>query len=174
MEKHDKVQTVNPKTGDIKDGYFVYVAYPKAKIRNTRWMMTFQDSLKLIAMDEDLTGQTFRVLMLLMSHLEFENYITIKQVEVAKELKMYKQDVSKAVKMLVDKSIILKVKEGTTTGYKLNPYYGWKGKVENMDKEKGRVLQQEVVEIDKAREILRPAPKMTTDTSGIEPDEVPY
>jgi hypothetical protein len=42
------------------------------------------------------------------------------------------------MKLLVNKEIILKVKEGTTTGYKLNSTYGWKAKVENMEKAKAR------------------------------------
>jgi predicted transcriptional regulator len=151
MKSTDTVQTVDAKTGEIKDGYFVYVAYPKSKIKNQRWMMTFQDSLEVIAMDDDMSGQTFRVLMLLMSNLEFENYITIKQVAIAEKLKMYKPDVSKAMKLLVNKGIILKIKDGSTTGYKLNPTYGWKGKVENMEKEKERIEKNKIIDFQSAR-----------------------
>jgi predicted transcriptional regulator len=140
MNKDDKVQTVNRKTGEKKEGYFVYIAYPKPKITGNRWVMTFQDSLEIIATDEDMTGQTLKVMLLLMGNLEFENYITIKQVTIAEKLKMYKPDVSKAMKLLVAKGIILKVKDGTTTAYKLNPHYGWKGKVVNRDKEIKRIV----------------------------------
>lgn len=140
MNKDDKIQTVNKNTGEKKDGYFVYIAYPKQKITGNRWMMTFQDSLEMIATDEDMTGQTLKVMLLLMSNLEFENYITIKQVTIAEKLKINKSDVSKAMKLLVNKGIILKVKEGSTSGYKLNPHYGWKGKVENRNKEINRIV----------------------------------
>jgi hypothetical protein len=153
MNKDDKVQTVNRKTGEKKEGYFVYIAYPKPKITGNRWVMTFQDSLEIIATDEDMTGQTLKVMLLLMSNLEFENYITIKQVTIAEKLKMYKPDVSKAMKLLVAKGIILKVKEGTTTGYKLNPHYGWKGKVSNRDIELNRMAKQRVVDIKKYRDV---------------------
>lgn len=152
MTKDDKVQTVNRKTGEVKDGYFVYVAYPRPKITGNRWIMTFQDSLKLIATDKDMTGQTLKVMLLLMGNLGFENYITIRQVAIAKELDMHKVDVSKAMKVLVDKGIILKVKEGTTTAYKLNPHYGWKGKVSNMHKETARIAKQRIVDIHQYRE----------------------
>ena len=40
--------------------------YPKPKIKNIRWMMTFQDSLEMIATDSDITGQTLKVMLLLM------------------------------------------------------------------------------------------------------------
>jgi len=114
-------------------------------------MMTFQDSLAIIATDEDMTGQILKVMILLMANLEFENYITIKQVEIANKLKMDKSDVSKAMRLLVDKGIILKVKEGGTAGYKLNPHYGWKGKVSNMQIETKRIAKERVVDLQKYR-----------------------
>ncbi|SJM90680.1 winged helix-turn-helix domain-containing protein [Crenothrix polyspora] len=147
MKKDEKLYTVNEKTGEKKDGYFVYVAYSKPKITGNRWMMTFQDSLITIAKDKELTGATKSVLFFLMGNLEFENFITIKQVEIAKQLEMQKTHVSSAIKLLVNKGIILKVKEGTTSGYKLNPHYGWKGSVSNMEKEKERIVNQRIVDI---------------------------
>jgi DNA-binding Lrp family transcriptional regulator len=120
----------------------------------------------LIATDEDMTGQAFRVLMILMVNLEFDNYITIKQTVIAEKLKMYKSDVSKAIKLLVDKKIILKVKEGTMTGYKMNPNYGWKGNVENRDNVKDEFNKNNIIEFPTAPE--------SRDVSGITADEVPY
>jgi|GEM_PF-1004351 len=166
MTKDDKVQTVNQKTGEKKEGYFVYIAYPKPKIVGNRWIMTFQDSLEIIATDSDLTGQTLRVLMFLMSTLEFENYITIKQVAIADRLKIYKPDVSKAMRLLVDKGIILKVKEGTATAYKLNPEYGWKGKVSNREIERKRIAKQTVVDFDRYAQ-ARKAEKMVDDVKRL-------
>ena len=147
MTKDEKIQVVNEKTGETKDGYFVYVPYPKAKITGNRWMMTFQDSLIRIATDKDMTGETLKVMLLLMGNLDFENYIHIKQVELAKELEMQASHVSRAMKLLTNKGIILKVKQGRTTGYKLNPSYGWKGSVSNRDKEIDRIVKQRVVDI---------------------------
>ena len=121
--------------------------------------MTFQDSIKLIATDKDMTGQTLKVMLLLMSGLEFENYIAIKQVAIARELGMHKVDVSKAMKLLVEKGIILKVKEGSTTGYKLNPNYGWKGRVSNLEAEKRRIANERVVDIRKYREAAEKQPE---------------
>jgi predicted transcriptional regulator len=74
-------------------------------------------------------------------------------VAIAKKLEMDKSVVSKAMRLLVDKGIILKVKEGTTTGYKLNPHYGWKGKVSNMEIEKKRIVKQRVVDMQEYRDI---------------------
>ena len=153
MNKDDKVQTVNQRTGEKKDGYFVYIAYPKPKITGNRWFMTFQDSLIAIAKDKELTGVIKSVLLFLMGNLEFENYISIKQIAVSKELDIHKTDVSKAIRLLVAKGIILKVKDGTTTAYKLNPHYGWKGTVSNMQIEKERIVKQRVVDMKKYRDV---------------------
>ncbi len=155
MDKYDKVQIVNEKTGDKKEGFFVYVAYPKPKITGNRWMMTFQDSLEIIATDKDMTGETLKVMLLLMGNLEFENYIHIKQVELAKKLDMQKTHVSRAMRLLVNKGIILKVKSGTTTGYKLNPNYGWKGTVSNRNKEIDRIVKQRIVDMEKYRDATK-------------------
>ena len=165
--KQETIQTKNTKTGDVKEGFFVYVAYPKQKIKGNRWYMTFQDSLALIAEDREITGQTLRVWMILMSKLEFENYITIKQKEIATRLEMHQPDVSKAINLLVKKEIILKIKDGTTTGYKLNPTYGWKGKVENLDKEKARLEKEKIIDFQQA--------KSSSDVATyVEPEDVPY
>ena len=147
MNKDDKVQTINAVTGEKKEGYFVYIAYPKPKITGNRWMMTFQDSLAKIATDKDMTGEALKVMLLLMSELEFENYIHIKQVELAKKLEMQTSHISRAMKLLTSKEIILKVKEGKTAGYKLNPQYGWKGQVSNRNKEIDRIVNQRVVDM---------------------------
>lgn len=147
MKKDEKVQVVNEKTGEKKEGFFVYIPYSKPKINNNRWMMTFQDALAKIATDKELTSTSKTVFLLLLSELEFENYIHLKQVTIAEKLEMQKSHVSEAMKLLLNKEIILKVKDGRTTGYKLNPHYGWKGKVSNRNKEIDRIVKQRVVDI---------------------------
>ncbi len=134
-------------------------------------ILTFQDSLITIAKDKELTGEMKSVLFFLMGNLEFENYITIKQVEIAKQLEMQKTNVSRAMRLLVGKSIILKVREGTTTGYKLNPTYGWKGKVENMEKAKEQMEKDKIIKFPSAQEVSEgiESPDIETYT-----DDIPY
>ncbi|MDD5228577.1 MAG: GIY-YIG nuclease family protein [Methylococcales bacterium] len=136
-------------------------------------ILMFQDSLELIATDKELTGATKSVLFLLLSRLEFENYIHIRQVEIAEKLSMHKPDVSKSIKMLVQKGIIMKINEGAA-GYKLNPQYGWKGKVENLEAEKERI---KVIEMDKIREARFPTPPASSEpleSSDFNIDDAPY
>ena len=71
MQKH--VEQIDSQTGEVMQGCMVYIPYrPKL---TERWFMAFQDSFEEIAKDEDLTGETFRVLFYLYSKLDFENFI---------------------------------------------------------------------------------------------------
>ena len=45
--------------------------------------MNSQEALKLLATDRDLKGETYRVLLLLLSQLDFENWIQITQKEIS-------------------------------------------------------------------------------------------
>ena len=99
--------------------------------------MTFQDALSVLAADKDLWGRPRAVLDYMMARLNFDNYIALEQREIAEKLSIHKPDVSSAIKMLVDKGIIEKgPRLGKSWSYKLNPFYGWKGRVKNLKEER--------------------------------------
>ena len=86
MQKH--VEQIDSQTGEVMQGCMVYIPYrPRL---TERWFMAFQDSFEEIAKDEDLTGETFRVLFYLYSKLDFENFIQQTQKEIAEGLRMQK------------------------------------------------------------------------------------
>ena len=141
MQKH--VEQIDSQTGEVMQGCMVYIPYrPKL---TERWFMAFQDSFEEIAKDEDLTGETFRVLFYLYSKLDFENFIQQTQKEIADGLKMQKTHVSRAMKVLTSKQIVLEgPKVGRSRCYRLNPNYGWKGKVKTLQelrKEQFKVIE---------------------------------
>lgn len=129
-------------TGEILDqsrGTFVFVP-SKIKLKEG-WFMAFQDAFESLAKDRDLWGQPTAVLHYLMSKLSFENYVALEQKEVSVGLEMDKSDVSRAFKTLVDKGIIEKgPRIGKSWSYKLNPFYGWKGRVKNLKEERKKRL----------------------------------
>lgn len=129
-------------TGEILDqgrGTFVYVP-SRIKLKED-WFMTFQDALAVLAADKDLWGRPRAVLDYMMARLNFDNFISLSQVEIADALKIHQPHVSAAIKMLVDKGIIEKgPKQGRSSSYKLNPYYGWKGRVKNLKDERKKRL----------------------------------
>ncbi len=99
------------------------------------WIMNSQEAAILVAKDRDIKGETHRVLWFLIGILDFENWIQLSATEMGKELNMHRQDISKAIKVLERKEIILRgSKIGRSYSFMLNPEFGWKGKVKNLEK----------------------------------------
>ena len=98
------------------------------------WVMNSQEALEIVAKDKDIKGETYRVLFFICARLDFENWVQISVTEIANELGMHQPDVSKAMKVLETKEIILRgPKVGRSYAFMLNPEFGWKGKVKNLD-----------------------------------------
>lgn len=90
---------------------------------------------EIIAKDKDIKGETHRVLWLLISILDFENWIQISVTDIAKEIDMLQPNVSKAIKVLEKKEIIIRgPKIGRSSSFRFNPEILWKGKVQNLNK----------------------------------------
>ncbi len=80
-----------------------------------------------------LTGEQWNVLTYLIGKTDFENYINITQKEMTEHLGINKANVSKAIKTLVEKEVIKKLKQGTSNFYLFNPEIIYKGKHKNYD-----------------------------------------
>ena len=92
--------------------------------------MAFQDAFEELAKDREITNEPRRVLDYMFSKLDFENFIQLSQKEIIEILGINKSNVSKAIKLLTRKQIVLEgPKVGRSRCYRLNPNYGWKGKV---------------------------------------------
>ena len=130
---YKKLGTVDLETGEILDGIAVYV---NTKVKwKEGWFMGIQDAFIALAKDKDINGGTRRVLDYMFGKLGFENYICIQQKEICEALDLKKPHVSNSIKVLSAKGIILAgPKIGKSLSYRLNPRYGWKGKVTNLAK----------------------------------------
>jgi hypothetical protein len=126
-----QIEHVDMDTGEIVRGCMVFV--PDRPRITERWFMAFQDSFIELAQDSDLTLQHKNVLLYLFGKLDFENYIQQSQADIAKDLSIPKQNVSRAINLLKEKRILLEgPKVGRSKCYRLNANYGWKGKVKNL------------------------------------------
>lgn len=125
--------TVDLDTSELLEGIPVYV---QAKIKwREGWFMGIQDAFIALAKDKEICGRTQRVLDYMFGKLGFENYICIQQKEICEALDIEKANVFRSIKVLLEKGIILPgPKLGRTSSYRLNPTYGWKGKVTNLAK----------------------------------------
>ena len=98
------------------------------------WVMNSQEALEIVAKDKDIKGETYRVLFFICARLDFENWVQISVTEIANELDLKQPSVSRAMKVLETKEIILRgPKVGRSYAFMLNPEFGWKGQVKNLD-----------------------------------------
>ena len=99
------------------------------------WVMNNQEAMRILAKDKDIKAETHRVLWFIGGILDFENWVYISITEIAQELNMQRSSVSKAIKLLEKKEVILRgPKVGRSHTFMLNPEFGWKGKVKNLEK----------------------------------------
>ena len=120
-EKHYYVTT--DEEGNIK-GYFPL----KEKSLGKGWLALYQEPSLWLA-QQNMTGEQYRVLFVLFNKLDFDNDLRLSLKEIADALNMKIANVSRAMKVLKEKSIIV---EGLPAGkfktYRLNPYIAHKGK----------------------------------------------
>jgi hypothetical protein len=97
------------------------------------YFMGFQEMFIGLAADKELTLEPSKVFLYLLGKLDFDNYIYVPQVEIAKALNMKPSAVSRAISLLASKSILLEgPKVNRSRTFRLNHTYGWKGKLGNL------------------------------------------
>lgn len=127
-EDTQRITQINDQ-GEIVGG-FVAVIRPKQKSAFQRHFTMNQDALRILA--KELTGEQFKVLMLMLADLDYENFIQIAQADIADTLEMQKTNVSRSVRALLDVGVIFEgPKVGRSKTYRLNQEFGWKGTVIN-------------------------------------------
>jgi predicted transcriptional regulator len=144
----------------LNDGFYVYVP-KKQKIKDS-FVMMFQEKLQELAAENLLTVEGYRVLLAFIAKTDFENFIHVKQVQLAADLGMQKQNVNKAFKRLIELNIIEKISHDNINGYRLNYEMGWKGKASNL---KTHMKDQSRAKIIKMAEHAKKADKATDEES---------
>lgn len=118
----------------FEEGDVVIICKSKSPARSLNRMTFLLDSMGDIATDKNLTSRDFRVLMYLLSQMDFENWIHLSLKALSLKLDIGVSHVSESVKNLVTHKYILKEKVGRTNFYRFNPSHGWKGKDVEWDK----------------------------------------
>ena len=122
-----RLQQIDSETGEIIDGFVAYVVPKRKNGFGQGWLAMAQNGAEILA-QSNLSGNDFKVLMKLLSVLDYENLIQVSQADVARELNMHRQHVQRSIKLLIDFGIVLEgVKIGVSRSYRLNPNFGWKG-----------------------------------------------
>ena len=122
-----RLQQIDSETGEIIDGFVAYVVPKRKNGFGQGWLAMAQNGAEILA-QSNLSGNDFKVLMKLLSVLDYENLIQVSQAEIARELNMHRQHVQRSIKRLMDLGIVLEgVKIGISRSYRLNLNFGWKG-----------------------------------------------
>ena len=118
--------------GNVTKRYGIF-ELPETKLRGG-FFMAIQDGFEWLSR-QNFSGETLRVLMHVMAKLDFENYILVKQADVAAALGMRQENVSRAMKVFTQAGVIhIGPKLGQVKTYRLDPSFGFKGRAKNMGK----------------------------------------
>lgn len=76
----------------------------------------------------NMGDQVNRTFLIIISVLDFENFVSVSQAAIAAKLGMRPSHVSASFKRLVDEGVLIPgPRVGRSGTYRLNPSYGWKG-----------------------------------------------
>lgn len=108
------------------------------------WSVMFasnQKKLCLMLINKEISGIDRAILDYLMAYMEIGNYCTINQKMLAEEIGIAAPNVSRSIKKLVEKGILLKEdkKNGRLNIYRINPEFAWKGAIKEGIKEKNHL-----------------------------------
>lgn len=95
--------------------------------------MGFQEAFAELA-KKRISAEAKNVFLFILGKVDYDNRLTIPQSEIARQLGMHRQNVSRAVAVLVREEVLL-VEEpllGRNRRLRLNDHYGWKGKLKNL------------------------------------------
>jgi hypothetical protein len=172
---------IDADTGELLRGTMVWVE-DKPKVMG-HFVKTYQNGLVALAAYR-FTGETYSVMLYLMGKLSFDNWINVTQADIGNSLGLAQQNVSRAMKVLVEKKVILEgPRKGRCHTYRLNYAIGYKGDEGRQTKGGFRVLDGgrkkdgtpafRVLDENGYAIPQKPAPKEAKDPKPSAPDSEP-
>lgn len=132
-------ETERLKSGDYKlidnetlKYHSVYLFSPPRKTSDDigGWIIQWQEATMILAKDKRLNLTDHRVLLVLQSKLDFENYIRLSLSQIGSEIDVATPNVSKSMKKLLALNVVvLGPSVKTVKTYRLNPSIAWKGAI---------------------------------------------
>ena len=122
VKKQRILTVVNPETGEVEARIQLRDRYLRAG-----WFAFFQKSAVYLA--QNLNGEQLRVLMYMLSKVDYGNYIRVTNKNIARNLKMSPGGVTRAIRGLLEKNVFA-VEEyyGISRIYRMNPTFLHKGR----------------------------------------------
>ena len=108
------------------------VVTPIKMLTDKPHVRVFSEGLSRLAMDKDLNGTDIRVLLFILSIMEYENLLNTTQKALSEGLGIVQQEVSKSIKKLIEGGYLKIVdKNGRQNIYQLNPHLAFKSRAKN-------------------------------------------
>jgi len=101
--------------------------YIKKTFYGRAFYMASQRTAETLATDKELNGSEYKVLLFLLSKMDFNNNAMLKQSFIAEKLSMNQAQVSKSVKKLIDMMYIEKTVINGSNGYHVEDFVAKKG-----------------------------------------------
>jgi hypothetical protein len=119
---------------DLRTGeYEPAMTWVRQKWKGENFFMGFQEAFAELA-KKRLGSEAKDVFLFILGKVDYDNRLTMPQIEIARQLGMKRQNVSRTVAALVREQVLL-VEEpllGRNRQLRLNDRYGWKGKLKNL------------------------------------------
>ncbi|WP_340135854.1 replication/maintenance protein RepL [Bacillus cereus] len=143
LNKEIFVEVPDSETGEIQQ--YLLTPAKKKKVYKGDWVMMFQEGLTHVA-KLNLKGETLRVYMILLAKLDYENWLRVRQQDIADELNIKKQAVSRAIKELFEYGILVKgPKVGASNTYRLDPTFAFRGRDKNLEQVRKEVKHLRII-----------------------------
>jgi hypothetical protein len=108
------------------------VVTPIKMLTENPHVRVFSEGLSRLAMNKDLNGTDIRVLLFILSIMEYENLLNTTQKALSEGLGIVQQEVSKSIKKLIEGGYLKIVdKNGRQNIYQLNPHLAFKSRAKN-------------------------------------------
>lgn len=108
------------------------VVTPIKALSQNPHIRTFSEGLVRLATDKDLTLTDKNVLLYIAGIIDYENILDISQAQLAKDIGIVRQEVTKSIKKLCELDYLRIIgKVGRQNIYKLSPYFAFKSRAKN-------------------------------------------
>ena len=129
LEEERHLAVLDMDTGEYEPA----ITWVRQKWKGESFFMGFQEAFADLA-KRKIGLEAKNVFLFILGRVDYDNLLGIPQTEIARELQMKKQNVSRAIATLVKEGVLIVedplIKRNRQL--RLNDKYGWKGKLKNL------------------------------------------
>jgi len=165
-----RVGQVDMGSGELLEGGQLAVIFPKRKngFQIGGWVAMSQAALEAVVR-ANMGDQVNRTFLIIISVLDFENFVSISQAAIAEKLGMHRSHVSAAFKRLVDEGVLIPgPRVGRSGTYRLNPSYGWKGSARGHNEALQARMKARGLSVVQPGQASQVEPPQTVDTQTVD------